>query len=124
MKHLLALCALCWLPLSAPAAPNINVGVFYDYLDGDKSTYLKRVFNGGDSTAFIKVSVMEILYKADGSFDEARAYGWFVGWTVGSGRRLVFARLTQDDRLETPSSGLRARDALLRDLPALKAGFQ
>jgi hypothetical protein len=40
MKHLLALCALCWLPLSAPAAPNINVGVFYDYLDGDKSTYL------------------------------------------------------------------------------------
>lgn len=70
MKHLLALCALCWLPLSAPAAPNINVGVFYDYLDGDKTTYLKRVFNGGDSTAFIKVSVMEILYNADGSSEE------------------------------------------------------
>lgn len=70
MKHLLALCALCWLPISAPAAPNINVGVFYDYLDGDKSTYLKRVFNGGDSTAFIKVSVMEILYNADGTSEE------------------------------------------------------
>lgn len=70
MKHLLALCALCWLPLSAPAAPNINVGVFYDYLNGDKSTYLKRIFNGGDSTAFIKVSVMEILYNADGSAEE------------------------------------------------------
>ncbi len=70
MKHVLALCALCWLPLSAPAAPNINVGVFYDYLDGDKSTYLKRVFNGGDSTAFIKVSILEILYNADGSSEE------------------------------------------------------
>jgi Mat/Ecp fimbriae periplasmic chaperone len=69
MKHLLALCALCWLPLSQ-AAPNINVGVFYDYLDGDKSTYLKRVFNGGDSTAFIKVAVMEIVYNADGSSEE------------------------------------------------------
>ncbi|AZF51546.1 hypothetical protein C4J85_1045 [Pseudomonas sp. R4-34-07] len=69
MKHLFALCALCWLPLSQ-AAPNINVGVFYDYLDGDKSTYLKRVFNGGDSTAFIKVTVMEIVYNADGTSQE------------------------------------------------------
>lgn len=70
MKHLFALCAFCWMPLSVSAAPNINVGVFYDYLAGDKSTYLKRVFNGGDSTAFIKVSVMEILYNADGTSEE------------------------------------------------------
>jgi hypothetical protein len=70
MKYVLALCALCGLPMSAPAAPNINVGVFYDYLDGDRSTYLKRVSNVGDSTAFIKVSVMEILYNADGTSEE------------------------------------------------------
>ncbi|AZF30587.1 hypothetical protein C4J89_1096 [Pseudomonas sp. R4-35-07] len=69
MKYLFALSALCWSSLSQ-AAPNINVGVFYDYLDGDKSTYLKRVFNGGDSTAFIKVAVMEIVYNADGTSEE------------------------------------------------------
>lgn len=69
MKYLLALCTLCWLPLSM-GAPNINVGVFYDYLAEDKSTYLKRVFNSGDSTAFIKVSVMEIVYNADGTSEE------------------------------------------------------
>ncbi|MEB0044985.1 MULTISPECIES: molecular chaperone [unclassified Pseudomonas] len=58
-------CAVC-LPLIAHAGPAINVGVVYDYLDGDKSTYLKRVFNGGDSTAFVKVNILEIIYDADG----------------------------------------------------------
>jgi len=69
MNYLLALCALCGSSLSQ-AAPNISVGVFYDYLDGDKTTYLKRVFNGGDSTAFIKVAVMEIIYNPDGTSEE------------------------------------------------------
>lgn len=60
-----------WLiSLNCMAGPTINVGMVYDYLDGDKSTYLKRVFNGGDSTAFVRVSIKEILYKADGSSEE------------------------------------------------------
>lgn len=83
-----------------------------------------ETFQAPDGTAVQGKTGSAFPRRVDGSFDEARAYGWFVGWTVGSGRRLVFARLTQDDRLETPSSGLRARDALLRDLPSLKAGFQ
>jgi hypothetical protein len=48
------------------AGPQINVGTVYDYLDADKSTYLKRVFNSGDATAFVKVNVLEIIYDADG----------------------------------------------------------
>ncbi|PRW94045.1 pilus assembly protein, partial [Pseudomonas fragi] len=28
--------------------------------------YLKRIFNGGTSTAFIKVEILEILYDANG----------------------------------------------------------
>lgn len=60
-----------WLiSLNCMAGPTINVGMVYIYLDGDKSTYLKRVFNGGDSTAFVRVSIKEILYKADGSSEE------------------------------------------------------
>lgn len=56
--------------MTAYAGPSINVGVVYDYLDGDKSTYLKRVFNSGDSTAFVKVNVLEIVYDADGTSRE------------------------------------------------------
>ncbi|MHC8355611.1 molecular chaperone [Pseudomonas sp. LB3P81] len=55
---------------AANAGPQINVGTVYDYLDGDKSTYLKRVFNSGDSTAFVKVNVLEIVYDADGKPQE------------------------------------------------------
>ncbi len=69
-KYVWALWLLCGLPLGAQAGPSLNVGVFYDYLDGDKSTYLKRVFNSGDSTAFVRVQVLEILYNADGTSEE------------------------------------------------------
>ncbi|MBC3384409.1 molecular chaperone [Pseudomonas sp. SWRI179] len=54
----------------AQAGPQIGVGVVYDYLDGDKSTYMKRVFNGGTSTAFVKVNILEILYNEDGTYQE------------------------------------------------------
>ncbi|WP_426234453.1 molecular chaperone [Pseudomonas sp. TWP3-2] len=56
--------------MAANAGPQINVGTVYDYLDGDKSTYLKRVFNSGDSTAFVKINVLEIVYDADGKAQE------------------------------------------------------
>ncbi|HWT69756.1 MAG TPA: molecular chaperone [Pseudomonas sp.] len=70
MKRLLAIFGLALFPHVAFAGPNINVGVVYDYLDGDKSTFLKRVFNGGDSTAFVKINILEIVYDADGTSRE------------------------------------------------------
>ncbi|CAI8962305.1 hypothetical protein D3C76_943400 [compost metagenome] len=70
MKRLLALFGFCLFTQTAHATPSINIGTVYDYLDGDKSTYLKRVFNGGDSTAFVKVNILEILYDADGKSQE------------------------------------------------------
>jgi hypothetical protein len=70
MNYRWALLFAGWLPLMANAGPAINVGVVYDYLDADKSTYLKRVFNGGDATAFIKVNILEIVYGADGTSRE------------------------------------------------------
>lgn len=65
---LLGVLSVCCL--TAQAGPQINVGTVYDYLDADKSTYLKRVFNSGDSTAFVKVNVLEIVYEADGTHRE------------------------------------------------------
>jgi hypothetical protein len=70
MKRLLAVFGFCLLTQAAQATPSINIGTVYDYLDGDKSTFLKRVFNGGDSTAFVKVNILEILYDADGKSQE------------------------------------------------------
>ena len=70
MKRLLALFGFYLFSHAALAGPQINVGVVYDYLDGDKSTYLKRVFNGGDSTAFVKINILEIVYDADGTARE------------------------------------------------------
>jgi hypothetical protein len=70
MKRLLAVFGFSLFSHAVLAGPQINVGVVYDYLDGDKSSYLKRVFNGGDSTAFVKINILEILYDADGTARE------------------------------------------------------
>jgi hypothetical protein len=70
MKRLLLLMGLSGFSVGIQAGPQINVGTVYDYLDGDKSTYLKRVFNSGDSTAFVKVNILEIIYDADGTSRE------------------------------------------------------
>lgn len=70
MKRLLAFFGFSVFAHAALAGPQINIGEVYDYLDGDKSTYFKRVFNGGDSTAFVKVSILEIVYDADGTIRE------------------------------------------------------
>lgn len=58
------------LAVTTQAAPNINIGNIFDYLDGAQSTYLKRIYNSGDSTAFVRVNIAEIHYAADGSRTE------------------------------------------------------
>ncbi|HZZ13570.1 MAG TPA: class D beta-lactamase [Paraburkholderia sp.] len=65
---------------------------------------------------------------ADGTQDQRHPYGWFVGWATKDGdaarstqdsSTLVFARLIQDDKKEVGTAGVRAKDALLRELPSL-----
>ncbi|MCW2293664.1 P pilus assembly chaperone PapD [Pseudomonas sp. BIGb0408] len=69
MKRLL-LAALLTLPSLAHAGADINIGAMYDYLDGSKSTLLKRVRNSGDASAFVRVSVAELIYDASGKARE------------------------------------------------------
>ena len=59
--------------------------------------------------------------KADESFDDSRAYGWYVGWAVKGDQKLVFARLIQDDKKEEGPAGNRAREAFLGEWPTLAA---
>ncbi len=57
--------------------------------------------------------------RADRSFDRSRGIGWFVGWAERDGRRVIIVRLTQDEARTQGSPGIRARDALLAEWPAL-----
>ncbi|SMQ85265.1 beta-lactamase class D [Devosia lucknowensis] len=51
--------------------------------------------------------------NADYTLNYARGWGWYVGWAEKEGRRVVFARLNQDDRRHDVSGGLRARDEVM-----------
>ncbi|AKI03024.1 beta-lactamase class D [Hoeflea sp. IMCC20628] len=60
---------------------------------------------------------------ADGSFDRAKGWGWFVGWAEKDGRRLVFTRLNQDEKREKGSAGIRAETAFIKQWPELIAAI-
>lgn len=66
MKKILSIALLAACVSAAQAGPSINVGTVFDFLDGDKSTYLKRVYNSGDSTAFVRINVLEMTFDAQG----------------------------------------------------------
>jgi beta-lactamase class D len=93
------------LPVAAHVYGDVEGIVEVTHLPGEWDAH------GKTGTAFPR--------KADGTFDEARGYGWFVGWAVKGGHTLVFARLDQDEQIEKTSAGIRARDSLLNELPSL-----
>lgn len=53
----------------------------------------------------------------DGTWDQAHAYGWFIGWARKGDKTYVFANLLQDEKLEPTSAGARSRDAMFERLP-------
>jgi beta-lactamase class D len=63
----------------------------------------------------------EVHGKTGSSGSSAGGWGWFVGWTSKGGRTFTFARLIQDDDSQPKAvgAGLRARDAFVKELPAL-----
>ena len=58
---------------------------------------------------------------ADGS--KGNAQGWFVGWATKGERTIVFVRQVEDEKEEPVSPGLRTRDQMLEELPAILAGL-
>lgn len=53
--------------------------------------------------------------QADGSFNRAKSWGWFIGWAHKGNRTLVFARLDQDERRQNGSAGIRTKEAFLQN---------
>jgi P pilus assembly chaperone PapD len=73
MKRFLLLLSL--VTLTAQAGPELNIGSLYEYLDGQRSTTLKKIYNSGDRTAFVKASVAELVYGPDGTAREVSMEG-------------------------------------------------
>lgn len=66
-SYLFLLMGCVWgLSASAIASPAINPGPMFGFLEDGKSAVLKRIYNSGTSTAFVKVVVQEIIYDAHG----------------------------------------------------------
>ena len=95
----------CLSSFSAPvmASPAINPGGMFNYLDTGKSAVLKRVYNSGTSTAFVKVVVQEITYDDKGKPTEHPA------------KTLASGPLTEQDmlvaspaRMIIPANGMQA----------------
>jgi len=116
------LMATLLLPWPAFAAPELNVGTLYDYLEPGSSTLLKRVRNGGDQTAFVKVSVAELVYDSQG---QAREVGLDDlplaerGLIVSPARLIVPARGMQTMRILYRGERDRERYFRLRFMPVL-----
>lgn len=51
----------------------------------------------------------------DGSDDDSRQYGWYVGWATKGGRTIVFANMVLDHRQEE-YAGFRTREAFMRNV--------
>ncbi|MFF7061168.1 molecular chaperone [Pseudomonas sp. NPDC008258] len=120
--HRLIALALLVVPLAASAAPELNVGALYDYLDGGKSTLLKRVRNGGDTTAFVKVSVAELVYDSDGNAREVNTDGLPLeqrGLVASPARLIVPAQGMQAVRLLYRGERDKERYFRLRFVPVL-----
>lgn len=72
-----------------------------------------------DGWQFIGKTGSAFPRQADGNFDRARGWGWYVGLARRDEQALVFVRLDQDESRQSISGGLRARDAFLAEWPAL-----
>lgn len=114
--------ALLLAPLTLQAAPELNVGALYDYLGEDKSTVLKRVRNGGDTTAFVKISLVELVYDENGVAREVDLEGLPLeqrGLVASPARLIVPARGMQAVRLLYRGKRDRERYFRLRFIPVL-----
>ncbi|MBF4801125.1 hypothetical protein [Aeromonas hydrophila] len=105
---------------SAVASAEISIGTLYDYMPGQQSTYLKRVRNQGDSTAFVKVAIHEITYDSAGQPRESPELSEGSRALVASPSRLIIpANGVQATRLLFMGERDRERYFRIRFIPVL-----
>ncbi|VVE10936.1 fimbrial biogenesis chaperone [Pandoraea fibrosis] len=113
MKARLLISTLVGLLLGMPvcanaAAPSINIGTMFDYLGGGNSSLLKQIRNTGDATAFVRVEVVEIQIKGDGTQVEVPIDPALLSKPDGQGL------VASPARLIVPANGMQAVRLLYR----------
>jgi hypothetical protein len=123
MKSIYMLLCTFFFSLCAHAGPSLQIGSFYDFMKGDQSTYLKRIHNGGTSTAFVKIEIKEIFYQQNGSSREEplkSVDGSTRDGLVASPARLIVpAKGTQGTRLLYTGDRSKERYFRVRFLPVV-----
>lgn len=121
-----------WISSSLKISPLEQAGFVAALADGKlpvsqaaMAGTMEIVQQGGSSSGWTLQGKTGSAYprKADGNFDRARGWGWYVGWAEKGGRRLIFVRLAQDEQRHSVSGGLRARDKLVADWAGLVGGL-
>jgi len=100
MKFIIILACLVLCPSVVLAGPKISIGTLSDYLRADRNVVVKRVFNHGDATAFVKVRAWELVREPDGTVREIP----LDVDTAGGKRELVVSPA----RLIIPASGMQS----------------
>lgn len=54
------------MSLNVAAAPAIGIGSMYDLLMPGENNLVKKVYNSGDSTAFVRVDMLEVKLDVNG----------------------------------------------------------
>lgn len=123
MKFFCTLLCTLMFSLSAHAGPSLQIGSFYDFMKSDQSSYLKRIHNGGTSTAFVKVEIKEIFYEKNGKSREEplkTVEGSARDGLVASPARLIVpAKGTQGTRLLYTGDRSKERYFRVRFLPVV-----
>lgn len=123
MKFIYMLLCTFFFSLCAHAGPSLQIGTFYDFMKGNQSTYLKRIHNGGTSTAFVKIEIKEIFYQQNGNSREEplkSVDGSTRDGLVASPARLIVpAKGTQGTRLLYTGDRSKERYFRVRFLPVV-----
>lgn len=119
-----------WISSSLKIAPVEQVGFLRRLLDRtlpvapfamEQTLALVETVSAGDGWEISGKTGAAYPRRADGNFDRARGWGWFVGWATRGDRTLVFARLDQDEMRLKGSPGNRNKEAFLEEWPQLMA---
>jgi len=117
-----------WIGSSLKIAPVEQIAFLRNLLSGnlpvapgaiEQTLAIVEITPAGDGWMVSGKTGSAYMRRADGSFDRAKAWGWFVGWASNADRSLVFARLNQDEKRETGSAGIRTKQAFLKQWPKL-----
>lgn len=92
-------------PAIAVAGPALSVGAMSEFIPGGKNIYAKRIYNTGDATAFVKITIDEITFTdSSGSVEkpldtEALINGKGIGLISSPPRLIIPAGGVQTNRL-------------------------